>query len=275
MLCMVPVPPFVTRLRPGLLYFLFFAVFLFPGRSGAVAASPPLPPLRVRPVAPDVFVPTMHYRVAGAAGPTAANGLLIRTSKGLVLVDAAWNAEQTAQLIRWAADSLHQRIRVAVLTHANGATPEGLAVLQQHRIRVYGSALTARRWHASHPHTPAITAALKPYTVIRAGHTRLELFFPGAGFSPDNRVVWLPRRKVLFAGELVREQAATTLNGSVDLALKQWPATLRTLMTRYRRARLVVPAHGSTGSLLLLAHTQTLLREATRHRSPAALSHQP
>ncbi|RSK50939.1 MBL fold metallo-hydrolase [Hymenobacter rigui] len=217
----------------------------------------------------------MHYRAPGTGAPLAANGLLVRTAKGLVLIDGAWSADQTTQLLRWATDSLHQRVRLVVLTQAGAATPEALDVLRQQKVRIYSSGPTARRWHASHPLTATPTAALKPYTIIRAGRTRLELFFPGAGFAPDNVVAWLPRRKVLYGGELVREQAATSLGSFETATLKQWPASLRTVAARYHRARVVVPAHGPVGDVALLEHTQKLLREAGRRRPTTALGQRP
>jgi len=233
------------------------------------AASPP-PLLRVRPVAPDVFVPTLYDRTGRTASAT--NGLVVRTTQGILLIDTAWNPEQTRQLLRWVADSLHQRVRLAIVTHAEAASPAGLVVLRENHIRVYSSQPTSRRWQLRHAQAAGPTAALKPYTVIRAGRTRLELFFPGAGFAPDNVVAWLPRRKVLFGGELVRAQQAAVLTPATETDLRQWPATLRILAARYPKARVIVPAHGSVGDITLLAHTQTLLREAARRKPQTALN---
>ena len=238
---------------------------------GTAASAPPL--LRVRPVAPDVFVPTLYDRAGSAASGT--NGLVVRTTEGILLIDTAWNPEQTRLLLRWVADSLHQRVRLAIVTHAEAASPAGLAVLRENRIRVYSSPPTSRRWQLRHPQAAGPTAALKPYTVIRAGRTRLELFFPGPGFTTDNGVAWLPRRKVLFGGELVREQGAAGFTPPAGADLRQWPATLRTLAVRYRKARVVVPAHGAIGDLTLLTHTQTLLREAARRKPQTALNGRP
>ena len=265
--------PFAA-LRPRWAVFLFlFAGNLLAPLAGSAASLPPL--LRVRPVAPDIFVPTLYSRPNGAALPVATNGLIIRTTKGILLIDTAWPTEQTRQLLRWVADSLHQRVRRAIVTHAGAATPGGLVVLRENHVRVYSSPLTARRWRSRNPAAEGPTAALKPYTVVRAGRTRVELFFPGAGFAPDNLVAWLPRRRVLFGGELVREQATASLGSSPEPNLKQWSIALRTLATRYRNARVIVPAHGPAGSLTLLAHTQTLLHEATRRKPQTALNGRP
>lgn len=240
------------------------------GRTHAAGTQPPL--LRVRLVAPDVFVPTFYTPTATTPALTATNGLLVRTAQGIVLIDAAPTAAQTRQLLRWVTDSLHTRVRLAMLTHAEAATPASLAVLREHNIRVYSSARTATRWRTHYPQAGGPTAALRSYTVIRAGRTRLEVFFPGPGFSPDNVVAWLPQRRVLFGGELVRTAQATSLGVVPAADLRQWPDALRTLRSRYHRARVVVPAHGPIGTLGLLTHTQALVRTAARRKPTTALN---
>lgn len=260
-----------ARLLAGF-FLLFTSLLPLAARAGT---TPVLPPLRVRPVAPDVFVPTVYSRQPGSGKPVPSNGLLVRTGKGILLIDTAWDPDQTRQLLQWVADSLHERVRLAIVTQAATARPGGLAVLREQHIRVYSSPATAARWHRQYPQQLAPTAALKPYTLIRAGRTRLELFFPGPGHAPDNVVAWLPRRRVLFGGELVREQAATGLGQAPEANLKQWPAALRTLHRRYAKARVVVPAHGPSGGAGLLTHTQDLLREQARHKPQTALSRRP
>ncbi|MFD2785791.1 subclass B1 metallo-beta-lactamase [Hymenobacter rubripertinctus] len=254
--------------------FLLLLTSLLPvaGRAGS---APGLPPLRVRPIAPGVFVPTVYGRPRGSAGPVASNGLLVRTSQGILLVDTAWDPDQTRQLLQWVADSLHERVRLAIITQAATARPGGLAVLRSQHIRVYSSPATAARWHQQYPQQLAPTAALKPCTLIRAGRTRLELFFPGPGQTPDNVVAWLPRHRILFGGALVRPQAATGLGPGPEANLKQWPGSLRAMQRRYAKARVVVPAHGLSGDLRLLTHTQDLLRKEARRQPQTALSGQP
>ncbi|MCA8833379.1 MBL fold metallo-hydrolase [Hymenobacter pini] len=225
----------MRRLAP-----LFFLLLTLTPKTPAQAA-PPHPLVRVQPVAPRVFVPTSRPQLAGPAS----NGLLIQTPKGLLLVDAAWSAAQTEQLLRWATDSLHQPVRLLVLTHAGAATPEALEVLRRHHVRLYSSPLTARRWHSSHPQAPALVPALKPYTLIRAGRTRLELFFPGAKGGTEPGVAWLPKQKILFSGKVAPASGQQPSSRAER-------ASLRTVAARYHRARVVVPAHGAVGTLALL-----------------------
>ncbi|UYZ62638.1 subclass B1 metallo-beta-lactamase [Hymenobacter weizhouensis] len=246
-------------------------VLLTWGLAAVAGPVPELPRLRVRPVAKDIFVHTSYHLYPGTAVPVSANGLVVRTAQGIILVDAGWGPDYTEQLLRWVADSLRQRVRLVVLTHAHDDRAGGLAVLRARGIRVYSTPATAQRLHAQFLGAARPTPALKPYTLIRAGRTRLELFFPGPAHAPDNLVAWLPRRKVLFGGCLVREASATSLGNLDEANLKQWPAALQQLQRRYPQARLVVPGHGAWADASLLQHTRVLLREAGRRKSPTAL----
>ncbi|MBD2714139.1 subclass B1 metallo-beta-lactamase [Microvirga sp. STR05] len=263
---------FLRGLRaPGQLALL--AAFLL--APWLVLARPPRPKptplhLQVRRIAPDVFVHTSYRRYPGTAAPVPSNGLIISTSKGAVLLDTAWDPDQTLELLRWVADSLHQRVRLVVISHAHEDRLGGLAVLRANHINVYSTPLTAKRAAKLGFGTP--TPAIKPYTVIKAGRTRLELFFPGAGHAPDNMVAWLPKQRVLFGGCLVKEAAAPNLGNIDEANLKQWPATVRKVAARYPKAETVVPGHGQWGSSNLLTHTLELLNAPRTPKPQTALN---
>lgn len=233
----------------------------------AVAGQTPRPRpaalhLQVHRVAANVFVHTSFHYLPGLAAPVPANGLIIRTSKGALVIDTAWDPEQTLELLQWVADSLHQRVRLVVVSHAHADRLAGLAVLRANNVKVYSTPLTAKR--AARLSFGVPTPAIRPYTVIRAGRTRLELFFPGPGHAPDNIVAWLPKQRVLFGGCLVKDAAALNLGNVDDANLKQWPTTIRKLQARYAQIEVLVPGHGPEGGPELLEHTLHLLRNAPR-----------
>ncbi|MBO0356862.1 subclass B1 metallo-beta-lactamase [Hymenobacter sp. BT186] len=228
--------------------------------------------LRVRPVAPGVFVHTSYHRYPGNPTPIPSNGLIISTKTGALVVDTAWDPDQTMELLHWVADSLHQHVRLVIVTHAHEDRLGGLAVVQANHIKVYSTPLTAKR--AARLPFGVPTPAIKPFTVIRAGRTRLELFYPGPGHAPDNLVAWLPQQRVLFGGCLVKGADATTLGNIDDADLKQWPVAVRTVAARYPKAAVVVPGHGTWGGTELLEHTLNLLQVPGR-KPQTALNGQP
>ncbi|WP_375438349.1 subclass B1 metallo-beta-lactamase [uncultured Hymenobacter sp.] len=228
--------------------------------------------LRVQRIAPDVFVHTSYRRFPGNPVPIPSNGLIVKTKTGALVVDTAWDPDQTMELLRWVADSLHQRVRLVVITHAHEDRLGGLAVLQANNIKVYSTPPTAE--HAATMAFGVPTPAIKPYTVIRAGRTRLELFYPGPGHSPDNMVAWLPTQQVLFGGCLIKGANATTLGNIDDANLKQWPVSVRKVEARYPKATLVVPGHGQWADASLFKHTLELLHSPSS-KPQTALSDNP
>lgn len=253
----------LRRLSGFCLLALGIWALLLPRVVCAAVSSKPTPlHLKVRPVAKDVFVHTSYYRYPGMVAPVPSNGLIIGTKEGAILIDTAWDPDQTLELLRWVADSLHQRVKLVVITHAHQDRLGGLDVLQANNIKVYSTPLTAAR--ATVMQQPAPTPAIKPFTLIRAGRTRLELFFPGPGHAPDNMVAWLPRQKILFGGCLIKEKTALALGNIDDADLKKWPAAVRKVAARYPNAATVVPGHGAWGGPELLTRTLELLRAPGR-----------
>lgn len=220
------------------------------------AARPALPPVRVVQVAPQVYVHTTYGTFQGTTVP--ANGLLVHTSRGTVLVDTGWDTTQTAYLLRWAADSLHQPVRLVVVTHAHADRVSGTAMLQARGIRVISTPLTAQRAVALGYAPPE--PAFRTDTTLRLGNTHLVLHYPGAGHAPDNSVVWLPRQRVLFGGCLVKDARATGLGNTDDADLAHWPVAVADVARRYPNARVVVPGHYAWGGPEALTHTLDLLR---------------
>lgn len=74
---------------------------------------------------------------------------------------------------------------------------------------------------------------------IYIGRTEVRLMHLGAGHTKGDSVAWLPRERVLFAGDLV-EMGATPYCG--DAQLEEWPRTLERL--RRLKAKKLVPGRG-------------------------------
>ena len=71
------------------------------------------------------------------------------------------------------------------------------------------------------------------------GKTEVQLIQIGAGHTKGDTIVWMPKERVLFSGDLV-EYGATPYAG--DAHFKEWPQTLGKL--RAFKARALVPGRG-------------------------------
>jgi metallo-beta-lactamase class B len=97
---------------------------------------------------------------------------------------------------------------------------------------------------------------------VQLGNETLAVRFLGAGHCPDNLVVWLDRRRILFGGCLIKPAGSTGLGNLADADLEEWPQTLERCAALFPEPLLVVPGHGAPGDPLLLAHTLDLLEAA-------------
>jgi metallo-beta-lactamase class B len=93
------------------------------------------------------------------------------------------------------------------------------------------------------------------------GGLKLHVFYPGAGHSADNIVVWLPSSKVLFGGCFVKAAEATGMGNTAEADLPSWERGTLELIRRYGKANIVVPGHGAVAGPALLEHSLRLIRQ--------------
>ncbi|MBV8538296.1 MAG: MBL fold metallo-hydrolase [Alphaproteobacteria bacterium] len=74
---------------------------------------------------------------------------------------------------------------------------------------------------------------------IRMGRREVQIAAIGAGHTKGDTIVWLPKERVLFSGDLV-EEGATPYCGDAHLA--EWPSTLAKL--EKLKAKRLVPGRG-------------------------------
>ena len=234
-------------------------VALIAATSLRVAAEPRAGEVRL---APDLEVrrlrPGYWLHVSRDAQGIPANGMLVRTTRGVVLVDTGWSADQTERLLAWSRRALGGPVREAIVTHSHNDRTGGLAALARHRVPVVALDLTADKLRQSGTaEVPArvFTAAES----VRADPLGFEAFYPGAGHAPDNIVVWFPAERILFGGCLVKAEAAPDLGNVADADLSHWAAAVDAVRARYPEAVIVVPGHGPVGTLEALVHTLDLL----------------
>jgi len=214
------------------------------------------PDLSVREVRPGTWV---HTSVRASDG-VPANGMIVRTPKGLVLVDTGWTEDQTLRLVEWGEKTLGAPFVEAVVTHSHADRSGGVPALYAKKIRVIAMDLTASKLRdAGAEAVPeAVVSASKPAYRDPLGY---EIFYPGAGHTVDNAVVWFPEGKILFGGCFVKAEAATDLGFVGDADLASWPRAVDAVRARYGAATVVVPGHGEIAGPAALVHTLELLRK--------------
>lgn len=220
--------------------------------------------LELAEIAPSVLVHT-SYRDLPNLGVVPSNGLLLCTRGEGGLVDTAWSDGATMVLL----DEAVRRgcpVKHAIFTHSHDDRAGGLSALFARGVRVWATAETTRLL-ARPGFAPD---SLEPPARLRLGGLDVDVFFPGPAHAPDNLVVHVPSRRVLFGGCMVKSSDTQSLGNVKDAKLTEWPSAIARVTERYAgETTIVVPGHGAQGGLELLSHTTELLRrQASPSRPP-------
>ncbi len=229
-----------------ILLFLFLPVYIFGQARSAVTLSK---------IEDSVWVHTAYKIINQVIIPS--NGLIIRTQAGLILIDTPWDDSLTVELLDSAKMRFDQDVVVAIITHAHADRIGGINTLHKKGIKVIGFKLTCQKAKELGFEIPEQVSAADTTFVI--GHETLELFYPGAGHTIDNSVVWIPERKILFGGCLVKAEEFSDLGNITEADLNEWPQSIQALMKKFPAVKTVVPGHGTWGGQNLLKHTADLL----------------
>lgn len=236
---------------------LLIPLFLCLACSLLATAQAPAPELEIKPLAKGVYVHISYQLYGGKPFPS--NGLVVVGDTSVLLIDTAWDSLQSEQLVAWVAEEIRKPISYCIVTHSHADRTGGNAVMQRHGIPIVSARETAALSLAEG--RPLQGIMFDGDTTISIGKVKADIFFPGRGHTPDNRVVWLPAQQLLFGGCLVKSKEATNMGNVADADLEAWPTTIRQLYTKWAGVRYVVPGHQQWGDVQLLMHTLELLKK--------------
>ena len=206
-------------------------------------------------------------RELDGVGTFPSHGLLVETKDGGLLIDSAWGEAATTELLALIDREVGKRPINAIVTDFHDDRAGGTKVLEAAGIEVWTSPGIIERLKAAS--VPAPERVLEqPSWSGKLGDVPLEVWFPGAGHSPENLVVWLPDQRVLFGGCLLRAYESRGLGNLEDADLDAWGPTLRSVRERYgKAAEIVVPSHGEVGGPEILDHSLALVEIALTARA--------
>ena len=212
-----------------------------------------LPDLKIQKIEDGIYLHTSFEKVDGW-GVVASNGLVVLDNKDAYIIDTPMTAKDTEALVKWIRE--HGFIaKGSISTHFHGDSAAGISYLNSVSIPTHASKLTNELIHNDGQEQAKYPFDGISYWLVK---DEIEVFYPGAGHTKDNVVVWMPNKKTLFGGCFVKSKSLGYLG---DAVLEDWPASAEKLMSRYGAAKFVVPGHGKVGDVSLLAETLNLALE--------------
>lgn len=212
--------------------------------------------LRISQLTGSFYVYTTYRPVNGVPFPS--NSMYVVTDSGVVMIDTPWDAAQTGPLL----DSIQRRHGarpvICIVTHSHDDRTAGLDILRERGVATYSSvrtdAISRQKGEKLAEHH--FTAD----TTFKVGGLTFRTYYPGAGHTSDNIVVWFPKARILYGGCLVKSIEASGLGNVADANLTEWPKSIRNLTQTFGMPRFIIPGHQSWISRQALEHTMSLLK---------------
>jgi metallo-beta-lactamase class B len=208
--------------------------------------------VEVRKLAEGVWRHTTYFDIAGFEN-VPANGLIVVDGDDAMMIDLPWTDEQTGMLFDWVVREHKAEIGWVVPTHSHIDCTGGLA--EAHRRNAESFALDKTVEILKQTNKPVPKNWFSKRICLSCGETSVEFAFLGSGHAVDNIIAWIPKKKILFGGDLVRARNARNLGNIAEADLESWPETLKKVKEIYSEAKIVVPGHGGHGGPELVEHT--------------------
>ncbi len=187
------------------------------------------------------------------------NGMILIRSGRALMVDTPVDNEKTAILVTWLNDSLSARVCLVIPGHFHNDCMGGLDYLQNIGVKSLANSQTVARCRELNLPVPS-----ESFTESKAFDfygEKVECRYFGPGHSADNIVVWIPGKKILFGGCLIKSISSAGLGNLSDAVVEEWDTTVRKLSENYKDINTVIPGHGEAGGPELLEHTIRLVEE--------------
>ena len=198
---------------------------------------------------------TWHYLDNYGRFPS--NGLIVIKNGHALMIDTPMDNDKTERLTKYLKDSLSVDLTKLIIGHFHDDCMGGLEYLQSIGIESIANSMTITKCKEiglpipSTPFTDSLT--------FDFNGEQIDCRFFGAGHSFDNITVWIPSKKILFGGCLIKSSNSQGLGNLSDAVVSVWDLTIKNLMGEYTEIETVIPGHGDFGGAELLTHTIELV----------------
>jgi glyoxylase-like metal-dependent hydrolase (beta-lactamase superfamily II) len=180
------------------------------------------------------------------------NGIIYQVGNEAIIVSTPPSDSATNELINFVKDSLNAEITAYVIDRWHPDAMEGLDIVHNKGIKSYSYDLT--RKIVKDKGLPIPQIGFNPKTEISIGTENVICHFLGEAHTKDGIVVWIPKEKILFGGNEIRNYNGW-IGNIADANFDEWSETARNIKKEYGSAIIVVPGHGEYGGVELIDYT--------------------
>jgi metallo-beta-lactamase class B len=242
------------------------AIFLLlAGLSGMIAAISQTPSkividkdIQLIRLQDSIFVHVTWHQLE-KYGRFASNGMIIIKNGQALMIDTPMDNDKTERLTRYLRDSLSVTLTKLIIGHFHDDCLGGLGYLQGIGVESIANSRTITK--CKEIGLPVPSTSFNDSLTVDFNGEQLYCRFFGGGHSFDNITVWIPDKRILFGGCLVKSMDSQGLGNLSDAVVPEWDLTIKKLMKEYPEIKTVIPGHGDYGGPELLTHTIDLVEK--------------
>ncbi len=228
---------------------LFFLTNIFGQTTGSS--------LKISHLTGDFYIFTTYNLYKGS--PVPSNGMYLVTNSGVVMFDTPWDTTQFQPLLDSIKTRNNKRVVLCIATHFHDDKTAGLEYYRQQGIKTYTTQQTDELSKTRGKKRAAFL--IKNDTVFTVGQYSFQTYFPGAGHTTDNIVVWFEKEKILYGGCLIKSTEDDGLGYLGDASVKDYATTITNVQKKCKNPKFIIVGHGDWTSTKSLTHTLMMAKE--------------
>jgi metallo-beta-lactamase class B len=239
----------ISKITRSLFTFILFG-------SLATAQEKQIAPVSINKVSDHTY---MHRSmIETETGKYPCNGMVYINDQRAFVFDTPPTIADSEYLINLIEDSLGAKVVGVIVTHFHEDALGGLDAFLTRGIHSYANNRTIPL--AAKMVSTQIQFAVPDEFELPIRDDVLHIYYPGAGHTEDNSVVYVEGDQVLFGGCLVKANNGRKGN-LADAKVEEWSNSIDQLKEKFPDVRIVVPGHGKMGGPELLDYTAELFDE--------------
>lgn len=213
--------------------------------------------IQLLPLHDSIFV-HVSWEESADYGRFSSNGMIIIKNGRALMIDTPMNDEKTEKLATYLKDSMFVTLQTLIIGHFHNDCLGGLGYLKKAGIESIANSLTVEK--CKELDLPIPSLAFSDSLRLDFNGVQIECMYFGAGHTVDNITVWIPEKKILFGGCLIKSIQSRGLGNLTDSKVSEWDTSVEELIKKYKDIQIVIPGHGEIGDKELLTHTVELVK---------------